>query len=188
MTRTRLGCPKKAEALDAPRVLDALETPDALEKPGALLTPDVLGAPEGQRTLEAPDDPGTLKRDPAREADVPDALSTLVLPFALGMPELSATLDMLELPDTLDTLGTPGEPNALLDDVSMALLVVGCFVMVMGTATTAVKRAMRAIKRMVCYRMLIDRPMLDATFVSALEPSLPGEVIKVVDGSLKRWD
>ncbi|KAL1702854.1 hypothetical protein EV121DRAFT_209168, partial [Schizophyllum commune] len=149
--------PKKAEALDAPRVLDALETPDALEKPGALLTPDVLGAPEGQRTLEAPVDPGTLKRDPAREADVPDALSTLVLPAALGMLELSATLDVLELPDTLDTLGTPGEPDALLDDVSMALLVAGCFVMVMGTATTAVKRAMRAIKRMVCYRMLIDR-------------------------------
>ena len=35
----------------------------------------------------------------------------------------------------------------------------GNFVMppVMGTATTAVKRAMRAIKRMVCYRMLMDR-------------------------------
>ncbi|KAL1757058.1 hypothetical protein FB107DRAFT_273262 [Schizophyllum commune] len=155
--------------------------------PGALLTPEVLGAPEGQRTLEAPDDPGTLERDPARAADVPDALSMLVLPFALGMLELSATLDMLELPYTLDTLGTSGESNALLDDVSMALLVAGCFVMVMGTATTAVERERRAIKRML---LDADRqsPMLEATFVPALEPSLRGEVVKVVDGSMKRWD
>ncbi|KAI5887656.1 uncharacterized protein SCHCODRAFT_02069422 [Schizophyllum commune H4-8] len=122
--------PANADTLDAPRVLDVPGTPEAQAMPGALETPDVLGAPGEPRTLERP----------AGAVDVPDTLGKLTLP---------APLDAL--------VGTLDEPDALetLEDVLIALFVAGCFVMVMGTAATAVARAKRGKKRMVGCRVLV---------------------------------
>ncbi|KAL1692618.1 hypothetical protein GGG16DRAFT_51095, partial [Schizophyllum commune] len=136
--------PAEAEALDAPRMLDGPGNPDALGTPGAL----TLDAPEEPWTLNAPEEPRALERDPAGAVDVADALRALALP---------ATLGMLEHPNTLGALGRLDELDGLetLEAVSIALFVAGCFVMVMGTATTAVERTRRAMKRITCCRVLM---------------------------------
>ena len=75
-------------------------------------------------------------------------LSTLALPATLGMPK---PLDAL---DKEGMLAEPDAPDTLVD-VSIALIVAGCFVIVMGTAAAAAARARRETKRMVCCWVLV---------------------------------